>query len=354
MILHIRRNEKFNNAYINFVNNNFNSKAHEFVIIGRDYGFKIPNNKNISDLKKINLQNLIRLLKKMYKAKKIIIHGLFNSRVLLILFLNPVLLKKVSWVVWGDDLYCYRNKNKSLKSKLREYVRKKSITNFGAVCTLVEGDFELARKWYDVKGQYKPAKYIDVKSRKCLIDMIKNEKRKVGDKTIIHLGNSATETNNHIEMLKILGKFKNENIEIRCPLSYGSEEYRDEVIRCGKNIFGDKFKPITHFIKKDKFYDLLNEVDIGVFNNDRQQGLGNINPLISLGKKVYLRSNTTVWDSLEGKGIKIYKLESVRQLNFKEFITFPSSDREWNKNLKLKDLENIKEVRKIWENIFNT
>ena len=58
-----------------------------------------------------------------------------------------------------------------------------------------------------------------------LISRIKKSPPK-DEKQIINIliGNSATETNNHIEVLDLLSKFKNEDIKIYVPLSYGDME----------------------------------------------------------------------------------------------------------------------------------
>ena len=56
-------------------------------------------------------------------------------------------------------------------------------------------------------------------------------KRTSSDKEIIiQVGNSATNTNNHIDVLKTLEKYKCENIKIFLPLAYGEQEYAEEVI----------------------------------------------------------------------------------------------------------------------------
>ena len=36
------------------------------------------------------------------------------------------------------------------------------------------------------------------------------------------------------------------------------------------------------------YISFLGSIDIGIFNNNRQQGMGNITNLLYLGKKVYL------------------------------------------------------------------
>ena len=74
------------------------------------------------------------------RAEKIIIHGLWESRVLLMLVLNPWLLKRCYWVIWGADLYSYKNKKKSARSNFVEALRRFVIRRMGFMVTFVEGD----------------------------------------------------------------------------------------------------------------------------------------------------------------------------------------------------------------------
>lgn len=101
------------------------------------------------------------------------------------------------------------------------------------------------------------------------------------------MGNSATKTNCHIEIFNKLSKYDwIHELEIICPLSYGNEEeYRDYVIKVGYEKIGNKFKPITEYISLTKYIELLNSCDVGVFNNNRQQGGSTILYLTRLGKK---------------------------------------------------------------------
>ena len=142
------------------------------------------------------------------------------------------------------------------------------------------------------------------------------------DSVNILVGNSATKSNYHLEVFDKLKKFRDENINIYVPLSYGSKDYADEVIKYGSQLFGEKFKPITEFMPKDKYFMQLMSMDIAVFANDRQQALGNIVALLYAGKKVYMRSDISSWESLHDEyGIGVCDYLGLDQEDFKKFIT---------------------------------
>src|SRR5690606_18092486 len=101
-----------------------------------------------------NFFGFLRILKYLYTSNKIFIHGFFSGKIVLMLFLQPWLLKKCYWIIWGADLYRYKNRKNTIKSYIYEFVRKFVIKNIGGIITHIKGDYELARKWYGAKGKY--------------------------------------------------------------------------------------------------------------------------------------------------------------------------------------------------------
>src|SRR5690606_30619276 len=183
----------------------------------------------------------------------------------------------------------------------------------GHLVTYIEGDVELARQWYGATGQY----------HECLMypsntyQDLPVPARKETDHTInLLLGNSAYPSNNHLEILERLTPYRNQDIAIYTPLSYGKEDYASKVIEAGHNLFGDKFKPLTEFMPYEQYLTLLSRIDIAIFNHNRQQGMGNIISLLGLGKKVYMRKDVTPWGMFNNNGIIIH---SVDQISLKPF-----------------------------------
>ncbi|NJK98358.1 MAG: hypothetical protein HC905_28645 [Bacteroidales bacterium] len=107
-------------------------------------------------------------------------------------------------------------------------------------------------------------------------------------------------------MLTILEPLKIELVSIICFLSYGDKLYIDEVIEKGKNFFGEKFIPITEFLTKEKFAEVVSDVDFLIMNNIRQQGLGNVFTYLYLGKKVFIRPENGMYNFFKRKGFRIY------------------------------------------------
>ena len=339
-VLHIGKCDKFIPPFIEFVNLNFSPKEHEFLLKSGMAENELDDSNNVHLAGKTTTSNFIYYLKmfvKMHSADKVILHSLFDIKVVQILFFSPWLLKKCYWVIWGGDLYSYQFGIKSWKWKVKEFLRKRVISNLGHLITYLKGDVDLARKWYSAKGEY----------HECFMyisNLYKDYEITTKESSCVNIlvGNSAALSNNHIAALKKLLAFKNDNIRIYVPLSYGPQEYAQQVIKQGKEWFGDKFQPLTNFMPFDEYLSFLGGINIAIFNHKRQQAMGNTITLLGLGKTVYIRSDTAQWQFFEEKGIKIGDVEQFNTLEVQNLIENISRVKTYfSQSNYLKQLENL-------------
>ncbi|NKB38879.1 MAG: hypothetical protein GKR93_17235 [Gammaproteobacteria bacterium] len=253
------------------------------------------------------LPNLL-LLRPLFSSKKIIIHSLSSPFLILYLCLFPSLARKCYWVIWGKDLYFHKTLlKKRLYHSVFEFFRKIAIRKIPYIITFNEGDFQLAEKWYHCNAKlFKSFMYPS-----NLYDVYPITRPENG-KVVILLGNSADESNNHLEAFRLLEKYKDADIEIVVPLSYGNQKYTNTVIKMGKELFANKFIPLTDFIPLNDYLDLLARVDIGLFMHKRQQAMGNITTLLGMAKKVYLRSDITTWKLMHTLDIKVFNVANFK------------------------------------------
>ena len=242
----------------------------------------------------------------MQRAEKIILHGLFSSHLLYILTLQPWLLKKCHWVIWGGDLYVHQAELKDWRWEKNEFFRHRVIPHIGYLVTYVPGDLELARKWYGAKGKH----------MECLMYpsniFTPVELPNVGHTTTtILIGNSADPSNNHYEVFDHLKKLEDQNFKLVCPLTYGDKDNAERIGAEGFKQFGDRFVPLLDFMPYEDYLKVLVEIDIAIFAHRRQQGMGNAITLLGLGKKVYMRSDVTPWAMFNGLGVKIFDLLQI-------------------------------------------
>lgn len=311
-ILHIADCDKFIPPYIAFVNTHFDSTKQEFMLTGGMSSGELDYCANVNLIGRSKLSKLkyfFSLIIKMHQANQVILHGLFNIKIVQILFFSPWLLKKCYWVIWGGDLYTYQLDKRNWQWKVKEFFRRPVIKNMGSLVTYIRGDVTLAREWYGAQGEYQEClMYTSNLYKEYKIPKHKNATLN------IQVGNSADPSNNHIEALEKLLPFKNDNICIFVPLSYGSKEHTLQVIKQGKEWFGDKFKPLTEFMPFEEYLSFLGSIDIAIFNHKRQQAMGNTITLLGLGKTVYIRSDTSQWSFLKEKNIKVGDIDLLSSL----------------------------------------
>lgn len=302
-ILHLMGwDKKFVPSFIQFLSENFHREEHRFIVYGDVNNGDVPKGQGV-----IFLPHLLRamrpLVAELRDARKVIIHGMFSSHLLYLLMLQPWLLKKCYWTIWGGDLYIHQVKKKDWRWKKNEWVKQFVIPRLGHLITHIRGDYELAKKWYGAKGvwhecfMYPSNLYHESPAQDTPHDGIN-----------ILLGNSADPSNNHIDALEKLRPYAAKNIRIFCPLSYGDAEYAKQVADYGKIIFGEKFNPLLEFMKFDDYKKLLARIDIAIFNHKRQQGMGNTTTLLGMGKKVFMRDDVTPYSMFEKNGIKVFPI----------------------------------------------
>lgn len=299
-IVHIMIFEKFIRGYIEFIKEHFDIDEHRFFVVGKNYGKYnldgLPHTRIVD-----NTAAVLSFNASLYGADKIILHGLWNPKIIRLLNLQPWLITKCYWMMWGGDFYNHAHESvdkKKLIKKIRHFI------------TFVKGDFEFAQKHYGASGTLHPAMGYPGQ----LFENIYSDQEQVtSPKARILLGNSADTSNKHMDALQRLkAAAMAEDIEvIVCPLSYGGEAYAEDVIKVGKELFGDKFMPLKDFMSFDEYTKLLVGLNTALFNHDRQQGLGNIVAMLGNGKKVFFKKNNTLYDFFQSINVTIYDMEEL-------------------------------------------
>ena len=352
-ILHIMCNDKFSSGYINFMKISMTEWKHEFVLLGTEFELKLINYDNIYSIKnhkELLTDKKIRSLLK--NADKIIISGFFSFHFELF-FMRRNLLKKIYIHLWGGDFYNMQDKipKNDLKLHLKKFIKTYCFKKCAALIFLINGEYEKFTEITRVKKRYFIAPM--PKDPYNVINYSKYWETSINNRKRILVGNSATVSNKHIEIFEMLKKYKDEDIQIICPLSYGNEEYRQEVKKKGEEILGDIFCPILHYIEKEKYIELLSTCTVGIFNNNRQQAMGNINIMLYLGKKLYLRTDVSMWDVYQERGYDIFSVETIPQMSIEEFFKFSNEQRIQNHKIGEKYMDS-KEGNICWKKVFES
>jgi len=146
----------------------------------------------------------------------------------------------------------------------------------------------------------------------------------------IILGNSATKTNRHLDALEILSKYKDADIKIHIPLSYGDAQYAEMVKTKARSIFGEKVVFLETFMPPDEYWRYLTQMDIAIFNNNRQQALGNLAYMLATGAKIYLNDDSALWEIFTGLNFTVHSINNLREVDYEEFVDLDQNELDAN------------------------
>lgn len=270
-----------------------------------------------------NAKELLMKMRQMPDTARFIFHGMFDRSVWPRLFFS-ILPERCSWVCWGADLYEHMAADKTIPRRIAHIFHKALITRFLNVFALNDGDGELMYKFI-CKRQVITLPYPLIGSN------AKPNKRK---EKLILVGNSANPSNEHFEALKSLSQFADEGIRVVVPLNYGgAPDYVQKVCDLGRLLFGEKFHGITNMMTKEDYDQLLADTDVTVFAHNRQQGLYVVYSMLKYGKKLYMRSDVSSFDSLRASGFRVFDIADIMDGCFADFIS--QSEQSVNTNSEL-------------------
>ncbi|HHV04654.1 MAG TPA: TDP-N-acetylfucosamine:lipid II N-acetylfucosaminyltransferase [Bacteroidales bacterium] len=305
--------------------------------------------------RKNRIQRISCLKEYVEKTDKLVAHYL-DDNVLLLLLCYPSLANKVCWVLWGGDLYYRVIRPHDIKSWLREKARERVIPQIPQVGMLVDGDYELLKKWYGFRGKRHELFYpLPSPLGTYSVDNNMEVEREIK----ILVGNSADPSNNHKEIFEVLAskKLSEWNIKIICPLSYGDRNYASQIANYGRSLLGERFSPLFDFMSCDKYVAFMGNMNIVIMNHRRQQGLGNILLALSLGKKVYVRSDTTSYAFFKSRNIEVYDTLRIKFQSVEDLLTCDASEaKDISSKIKsyFSDENGIRLWKKFFEDILNS
>ena len=301
-----------------------------------------------------NKKDILKRLSSIEPINGIIVHYLDNPNAEALFALKKLYPEaKVIWCAWGGDfypainypLYDQETQQMLLKKRGRRFTidfllkpYKNRFWNWAIplvdYCSPVLPDeypYLLQIKGFRAKQilySYSSAETMDFLTQKV-------QNIQLGGNVLI--GNSATPTNNHLDIFK---RIAGEQLpgKLIVPLSYGEPWYKHAVVEKGKLLFGACFCPVFDIMPKEDYYHLISSCGTVIFNHYRQQAMGNSNVMLYLGARVYLSEKSSAYPYYKAMGIHVYSFE-------KDFAKYKFSKLEAEKVL-----ENREKMNK---NIYN-
>ena len=128
------------------------------------------------------------------------------------------------------------------------------------------------------------------------------------------VGNSASNTSNHMDILGWLSKQRPtmEGRKTICPLSYGDQAYAQRVREFGESAMGESFDPLIDFVSLSDYLNIVSSCSHLLMNHARQQGVGNIIIMLYLGAMVFLREENPAYHYFKGLGFHISTVQELQ------------------------------------------
>lgn len=169
-------------------------------------------------------------------------------------------------------------------------------------------------------------------------------------KTInVLVGHQGTQSENHLSIINELRRFEKEDISIYVPLSYGSQQYIDDLVREIDHLGFVNVNVVNSFMPLEEYIQFLNTMDVAILDCPSSMALGNISILLTLGKKLFLNKNGIIKETFDYLGIPCYTTDMLQTMSFSDFsasIVYPEGV---GKELMVHDQEYSKEK---WQDLF--
>lgn len=351
-IIHCIIDDKFVDSIIRAVDLTTKWSHHDFVYITNE---KNTSFQYIKFTDRITILTPNEFLSNVNSGKyhAIILHSLSSLPTNVINQLNDKII--VIWKAWGFDLYNtplvnhpfiklkkYKPLTKKVVSRnikawvqqinaaLYYYIHKenyeKSIARIDYFSGVLPTEYELMKtqvpyfRAKQIHYYYGPISIYN-KDRLC---------EPFSDGLNIMIGNSGDPTNNHLDAFELLSKLYLKDSKIYSPLSYGGNPlYLKKVIERGKELWGERFYPITSFLPYTEYSKLAWNCGIVLFNHERQQAIGNILMALWRGAKVFLSPTSVAYSYYKSVGMNVFNIEEDLTITN---LTTPLTDTERNNN----------------------
>lgn len=326
-IIQLMRNTSFTSGIVDFYQTFFNNGEHTICYIntpGKDS--TINPNLSIPQLELYPGENRLQDIKDFRKLFKeydyVVIHAMAcmdDFSRLAYLLPKSLIRKKLIWIEWGGDLY------DGTGSKLTDLLRDRIKSNVRAFVGIFPPDMDYYRRVFPKsKAQVFYAPYCTGKVPeyyRVAHDRYRLEQHRESEPIQILVGHNAKPALNHIPVLRMLEKYRDENIRIVLSLSYGSSKgYADSVQAYAEERFPGKTIILRKMLDRESYYRIIDNIDIAIFNTSRQIALANIHKLVWQKTKLFLAEESPMYPYFLDNGVSVEKYEDIQSMSFADFI----------------------------------
>ena len=152
-----------------------------------------------------------------------------------------------------------------------------------------------------------------------LVKKYTKENTKSSNELRIMIGHSSIRSEKHIYYIDLLQRFKDENIRIYVPISYGDMDYAHEINEYVKNNGIDNVVLLNEYMPIEEYIKLLCSIDIAVLDGETSNALGNIHIHLSFGNTLYVSRTGVVHSALNERKIPHHYVDELKTIDFNCF-----------------------------------
>ncbi|WP_283642105.1 TDP-N-acetylfucosamine:lipid II N-acetylfucosaminyltransferase [Croceibacter atlanticus] len=167
----------------------------------------------------------------------------------------------------------------------------KLIKKIDVIVPIMPGDYYLLKQKYNLQNKMFHINYVNT-----LLSNIETANQSFGNNIL--LGNSASYTNNHIEIIDHLSEIDLSGRKVVIPINYGDKEYAKFIEHYSEVKLGEKAFVLIDFLPFDEYQKIIESCSVMIMNHKRQQGLGNIIQALCSGVRIILNKESTIYDYL--------------------------------------------------------
>ncbi len=296
-------------------NKTFNKEDHIFIT---------PHEKVYNELKEFENVYLMEdkhLLDKAYEMGEwIIVHAL-NIDFREFLKTDRKVLKKTIVRTWGHDInnrFCNDTRKglKPIVSKILYRYKLRQVYMFAG-----DNKFDKANvKKYIGEKPFSRFSYFGKSEAEIALLNNLAVKRNTSETIRIMVGHSGFKSDIHVEILKRLKRFCQEQITVVLPLSYGDPQYIEEVKKYVADNFKGKSEVIEQFMEYGEYIKFLSNIDLAILPQLGSTSLGNFDLLTKLRVPLVLNKNGVFYDALKEHGIDIATYDDFDTMNLSGVI----------------------------------
>lgn len=256
--------------------------------------------------------------------------------------------KKIIWWAWGYDVYSgyfFRPilpialyKRETRKAMYRKglvrrpknfiagirygFLKKNVLKRVDYFQPVVEEEYNLLQGFHEnIRAKiFFPSQYITASNEEVVL------KKPNGH---ILIGNSASATNNHLDLLNELNRVNLRGRRIIIPLNYGSKKYGD-FIESNACIEGNEVVCLRDFLPRVEYFQLMGNCSYAIYGVLRQQAMGNIYHGLWDGIKIFLYKDSVVYKHLKNNNFIVFTIEDIDERQLLTPLT--REEIKWNRN----------------------